>query len=282
MKLTIISGRSGAGKTAALHAFEDFGFYAIDNLPLTLLPHLVETLRPHCKRLAVGVDVRNQPDDIKQFPAIVDQLRANKEQVEVLFFDAEDRILLKRFSETRRRHPLSRDGMALPDALAYERKALDDIAARADLFVDTTQLSLHQLRTLVRERWLSDDIHGLALRFESFGFKYGTPQDADFIFDVRCLPNPYWDPTLREFSGLDEPVIRFLEQEDEVRKMCKDIGDFVTTWLPGFEKNNRSYLTVCIGCTGGHHRSVYIASELATRFRSQHKNVQVRHRELNH
>lgn len=285
MRLVVISGRSGSGKTTALQALEDVGFYCIDNLPATLLPVLVEQMNVNAsgtRKLAVGIDARNQYADLVRFQEVVVRLRETDGlSFEIVFLDASEESLLKRYSATRRKHPLSTVEVVLEQAIELERQLLEPIAKEADLQIDTTALSLYQLRDTIKDRVAQRAEQDLALQFESFGFKHGVPLDVDFCFDVRILPNPYWHPELRQYSGQDQPVIDFLTAEPEVQKMCQDIQTFIESWIPGFKSNNRSYVTVGIGCTGGQHRSVFIAEQLAGYFKDVMDNVQVRHRELN-
>lgn len=284
MRLVVISGRSGSGKTTALQALEDVGFYCIDNLPASLLPMLVEQMQENAagpRRLAVGIDARNQYTDLKRFESVVVRLRETAELAfEIVFLDASEESLLKRYSATRRKHPLSNDEIVLEQAIKLEKELLEPIVSAADLQIDTTQLTLYQLRDTIKDRVAQRAEQKLALQFESFGFKHGVPLDIDFCFDVRILPNPYWYPELRQHTGRDEPVINYLAGEPEVMKMISDIRSFIESWIPGFKQNNRSYVTVGIGCTGGQHRSVFVAEQLAGYFEELMDNVQVRHREL--
>lgn len=285
MRLVVISGRSGSGKTTALQALEDVGFYCIDNLPATLLPTLVEQMNVTTngtRKLAVGIDARNQYADLVRFQEVVVRLRETDGLAfEIVFLDASEESLIKRYSATRRKHPLSTSEVVLEQAIELERQLLEPIANEAALQIDTTSLTLYQLRDTIKDRVAQRAEQALALQFESFGFKHGVPLDVDFSFDVRILPNPYWHQELRQYTGQDQPVIEFLAAEPEVEKMIADIRNFIESWIPGFKKNNRSYVTVGIGCTGGQHRSVYIAEQLAGYFKDVMDNVQVRHRELN-
>ena len=289
MRLVIISGRSGSGKSTALHMLEDLGYYCVDNLPAALMPELAaQALKDHQNQnpensagghIAIGIDARNLASNLEQFPALVADIPADV-KVNIVFLDASDAALIKRFSETRRKHPLSSERVSLSEALAIESQRLEYIAAMADLSIDTTDLNLHQLRQKIRERVVSKSESGLSLLIQSFGFKGKLPIDSDLVFDVRCLPNPYWQHELREHTGKDEAIKDFLGQHPEVEQMYEDIRGFVANWLPHFESNNRSYLTISIGCTGGKHRSVYIAEKLHRHFSATYKEVQVRHREL--
>ena len=279
MKLIVLSGRSGSGKTVALHALEDQEFYCIDNLPISMLPQLVEKVRNHEESVAVSIDARALPDELEHFEAIRQQLLDDEIQVEIIYLDSDDATLLKRFSETRRRHPLTQDGLSLREAISKEKELLDPIVLASDLNVDTSRLNVHQLRDLIKAR-TQDSSSSLDLMFVSFGYKYGTPSDADFVFDARCLPNPYWDESLRGFTGRDQPVVDFLKEQSRVQEFFWQIKVFLHTWLTRFETDNRSYMTVAIGCTGGQHRSVYIVEQLAQHFQKEHAKVTIRHREL--
>ncbi len=285
MKLVIVSGRSGSGKSTALHVLEDLGFNSIDNLPAALLPALVEDTRSRGPRagdarLAVGIDARNLEGDLKRFSDIVLSLDQAEVEVEILYLDASADELVKRFSETRRKHPLSSATRGLREALELESALLGHIADLADLTIDTTHTTPMALRELVRERVVGRAAGSISLQFTSFGFKHGVPVDADFVFDARCLPNPHWDPELRHLTGRDVEVQRFLDSEPHVAEMFEDIRAFLARWLPRFEAGNRSYVTVAIGCTGGQHRSVYLAERLADHFHRHIDNVLVSHREL--
>lgn len=284
MQVVIVSGRSGSGKTTALHVLEDIGFYCVDNLPVGLLPQLTRQLKSdhpaQTDHLAVGVDARNAPTQLANFINILRQLDAEKIEHQIVFLDADDHTLLKRFSETRRKHPISDARVSLPEAIQKESEILHPISSNADLNIDTSHLSLHDLRDLIKKQFDKTQDARMAILFQSFGFKVGVPPDTDLMFDVRCLPNPHWIRELRALTGLDQDVIDFLVGQDSVNQMTDDIEHFLRRWLPQFEQNNRSYMTVAIGCTGGQHRSVYIAQTLTERFSADYPNVQVRHREL--
>lgn len=285
MNLTIVSGLSGAGKSVALHTLEDEGYYCIDNLPGALLPDLIagftNTDSARIELLAVGIDARSELQSIESFVADIDKLsKLDELTITILFLETSQEILIKRFSETRRKHPLSHGNLPLVDAIREEERLLVSIKERADLVLDTSALNLHQLRDVIRNQLIEQKNSGPALQFRSFGFKHGVPRNTDFIFDVRCLPNPHWDPNLRVKTGLDTPVIEFLQQNESVSDMYQDIRDFVERWLPAFSRENRAYLTVSIGCTGGQHRSVYLADQLAKYFVRISDNVSVSHREL--
>ncbi|MCY7294828.1 RNase adapter RapZ [Alteromonas sp. a30] len=280
MKLIVISGHSGSGKTIVLRSLEDLGYYCVDNIPVNLLPALTHTVGEEFDKVAVSVDVRNIPKRPEDLSDILDYLPANME-LTVVFLDSSDDVLLKRFSETRRLHPLSKDNRSLPEAIKAERELLGPIAERADLYIDTDSLSVHQLSELIRERILGKKSAKMVLVFESFGYKHGIPKDADYVFDVRFLPNPHWEPELKPLTGLDAPVQLYLGSQPLVTKFVWQIQTLISTWLPHLERNNRSYVTVAIGCTGGQHRSVYVVETLAEVFRTTYPDVQVRHRELN-
>ncbi|MCC5855836.1 MAG: RNase adapter RapZ [Idiomarina sp.] len=279
MQLIIVSGRSGSGKTIALRVLEDLGFYCVDNLPLHLLPTLIHAVHSRYEAIAVSIDVRNVPESDAELSDALDFL-PSKIKPEILFIDASDEVLLRRYGETRRLHPLSKQAEALPDAIALENKLLEPLVARAVWQIDSSTLSVHELSEMVRELVLGRKENSLILTFLSFGFKHGIPANADTVFDARILPNPHWEPNLKPLNGLDEPVILYLAKQPLVTKFVYQVETFVATWLPYFERNNRSYLTIAVGCTGGQHRSVYIAEELGKRFRATHPNVKVKHREL--
>lgn len=285
MRLIIVSGRSGAGKSTALGVLEDNGFYCVDNLPAGLLVTLLEQALTHTgqtePKLAVSIDARNLPQSLAQFSELLQRARSYPDILcDVLYLDADDATLLKRFSETRRRHPLTSENRALAEAIQYEHELLKPVADNADLRVDTAQLNLHQLRDMLRLRLLNKSEPGTAFLIESFGFKRGLPVEADLVFDVRCLPNPYWKPELREYTGLERPVIDYLTCQPEVEELYQDTFAYLQKWLPRFAASNRTYITVAIGCTGGQHRSVYLAERLGQALKKSLKNVQVRHREL--
>ncbi len=283
MKLVIISGRSGSGKSTALDLMEDEGYYCIDNLPVSLIPELVLYLDNSRSReynkVAICIDARNASDDLSQF---VELLRnwPKTDTLNILFLDADNDKLIKRFSETRRRHPLSDEKTGLKEAILNERCMLEPIANIATLTIDTTAMNLHELRSELKQRLIEHEGRGISILFQSFGFKQGVPADADIVYDIRILPNPHWDPSLRAHSGLDKPVIDFLSRQPDVDEMYEDIKNYLVKWLPHFEQNNRSYITIGIGCTGGQHRSVYMAERLAKHMSQSYQNVQVRHREM--
>ena len=284
MRLIIVSGRSGSGKSTALNVLEDNGFYCIDNLPASLLPDLAQRALLHTElmhpQVAVSIDARNLPSQLKRFPELLQEARDKHIQCDVLYLDADDETLLKRFSETRRRHPLTTDTRSLAEAIADEEQLLSPIADLADLKLNTTNLNLYQLRDVIKLRLLNKPEPGTAFLVESFGFKRGMPVDADLVFDVRCLPNPYWKPELREQSGLDKGVQEYLAEQPDVEEIYQDTLGYLNKWLPRFAASNRAYVTIAIGCTGGHHRSVYLAERIGNALKATLKNVQIRHRDL--
>ncbi|MCG8416128.1 MAG: RNase adapter RapZ [Pseudomonadales bacterium] len=283
MNLVIVSGRSGSGKSTVLHILEDRGYYCIDNLPASLLPALANRLSsetPDVPRVAVSIDARNISSDLQRVPDIIKDLHARNLPVQVMFLDANSQTLLKRFSESRRKHPLSSAEVGLKEAIDKESELLEPLSLLAGLTIDTSNMSLQSLRDVVKKQVLDNEDTNMALLFQSFGFKNGVPVDADIVYDVRCLPNPYWDTNLRSLTGKDAAVAEYLEGESEVQDMLADIKQFLTTWLPKYEENNRSYITVAIGCTGGQHRSVFLCEKLGNDFSKSIANVQVQHREL--
>jgi UPF0042 nucleotide-binding protein len=287
MDLVIVSGLSGAGKSVALRTLEDIGFYAIDNMPLFLLRDLALGLHSRggitpaeCVGTAVGIDARNQPDHLADVPRLIDELRDQGVRCRVLFLDASTDALMTRFSETRRKHPLTDARHSLEEAIRLERGLLEPLRRVAETQIDTTHTNVHQLRDLVRERLASDRASRASVLLQSFGFKNGTPEAVDFIFDVRCLPNPHWQRDLRDLTGQDAAVIEFLDKSPEVARMRGDIAGFLDRWIPHFETDGRSYLTIAIGCTGGRHRSVYMVEFLRQHLAEHGHRVLVRHREL--
>jgi UPF0042 nucleotide-binding protein len=281
MRLIVVSGLSGSGKSVALRMLEDLDFYCVDNLPAGLVPefisHTVRSDESQYRLTAIGIDARNRPEDIRLVPAQVAELQRSGVNCEVIYLRAEPDILLKRYSETRRRHPLSRGGLGLSDAIAQEQSLLEPIAGAADLVIDTSHCSVHDLRELVRQR-VGGHVEGhMSILFESFAFKHGLPSDADYVFDARSLPNPFWEPGLAEFTGLDQPVADYLAKHEVVQRMIDDLTQFLERWIPELARTNRSYLTIAIGCTGGQHRSVYLVERLAAHFRRSHPQVLARH-----
>ncbi len=283
MSFFIVSGLSGSGKSIALQALEDSGFYCIDNLPAVLLPHfagLLADMRNNAiLNVAIGLDVRNRAF-LADLPQGLEALRARGIHYRIIFLEAEDSILVKRFKETRRKHPMLDHQTPLVEAIRAEKELLEPLSFDAALRIDTTRTTPHELRSQVRNFARGEDTAGLTLLFESFGYKHGTPLDADYVFDVRCLPNPYWQTELRQYTGLDDPVVRFLDKHDDVQEMFIEIRGFLEKWLPRFEREDRTYLTIAVGCTGGQHRSVYLVHRLAEYFANKGLKTQVRHREL--
>lgn len=282
MKLVIISGRSGSGKTTALRALEDAGYNCIDNFPVNLLQSLVHNaLRDASHKqtnVAVCIDARSR--DLERFPDILLALDRLSLDSQVIYLDALSATLVKRFSETRRRHPLTNDHTDLLQAIEAEHEVLENLADLADLTIDTTTMRGRELTDLIAARVVGETHSGLSLLFRSFGYKFGVPVDADLVFDIRCLPNPYWVEPLRALTGLDQPVRDYLESDPAVREMADDLREFLDRWLPRFEEDRRAYMTVAIGCTGGQHRSVYMAETLGAHFHGRFASVLVRHREL--
>lgn len=284
MKLIIVSGLSGSGKSVALHTLEDADYFCVDNLPVGLLPNFVDKMihsEPVLYDLiAVAIDARSGVEDIDRFEQIIDQIKSRDIFVEVLFLTSDSKKLLSRFSETRRKHPLSKTGLPLVEVIELERNLLSNIYAGADLKIDTSNFNVHELRHNIITRLLQNNGKSLSILIQSFGFKHGIPADTDYIFDVRCLPNPYWEEALELLSGRDEPVIRYLESFAEVNSLSQSISEFLKTWIPYFEKENRSYMTISIGCTGGHHRSVYLVEKIAHELQEIQINASVHHRDL--
>lgn len=284
MKLLIVSGLSGSGKSIALDTLEDCGYYCIDNLPVSLLGNFISQAMladpTTYAKTAISIDARNQTEKLLNFSECMGMIRNKKIDCEIIFMQAEESTLLKRYSETRRKHPLTDFNIPLIEALKIEKEMLAPIARYASVVIDTSRTHNHQLRELIKDQIGERDVRHLSLQFQSFGYKHGIPLDADFIFDARSLPNPFWFPALRGQTGKDQPVIDFLNEQPLVAELFQDICDFLARWIPRFEAEGRSYLTVAIGCTGGQHRSVYLIDALARHFRSPHLNVIVRHREL--
>lgn len=283
-RLTVVSGLSGSGKTVALRTLEDLDYYCVDNLPAELLTAFVESAAREAagrKRLAVGIDVRNLASDLSRIGQWLSAVGALGYDHRLVYFDTREDVLVKRYSETRRRHPLSHGGLALSDAIALERQRLAPLRALADQVIDTSDLNVHQLRKVVLNELEAGQKPGLSLLFESFAYRRGVPGDADFVFDARCLPNPHWDARLRPLSGRDAAVRDYLDEQDSVREYVGQVTAFLDTWLPRFESETRSYVTVAFGCTGGRHRSVYLAEKLAQHCRTMgREDVLTFHREL--
>lgn len=315
MKVVVVSGLSGAGKTVALKQYEDLGYTCIDNLPLALIEPLIMRLlgkverrararaqaavktpattrrtrsdgpaarreEGRYERVAIGIDARESPGEIRRFPQILERLRGRGVAVRVLFLTASDEVLLRRYGETRRPHPLADGNTSLLEAITRERQLLAPIADRADDPLDTTAMNLHELREAIHQRLPEAAKGALAVLFLSFGFKNGVPSGCDFLFDVRCLSNPHWTPRLKHLTGRDAPVIEWLDARDDVQRMLADITGFLDPWLPVFRSQDRAYVTIGVGCTGGQHRSVYLVERLAARFRPHFDPVMVKHKEL--
>jgi RNase adapter protein RapZ len=281
MRLILVSGVSGSGKSVALHMLEDLEYYCMDNIPAALLkPFISHTLRSTdnlYQRVAVGLDARNTRAEIATVPALIGELKASGIPCEMLFLTASDDALLRRYAETRRKHPLSRDGMGLRESIAMERDLLEPVVQAADLVIDTSHTGVHELRDLIRNRVERRRHPRLSILFESFGYKYGIPGDADFVFDARTLPNPYWEPALRPLTGRDAEVAQFLGRSADVARLAEDITRFVEARVPEYLATGRRYLTVAIGCTGGQHRSVYLAEKIATDFARRYEDISTRH-----
>lgn len=282
MKFVVVSGRSGSGKSTALNMLEDMGFYCVDNLPASLLPSMAEKLREYEPgKIAVGIDARNMPTDLVRFAELHARIPKNIE-LQVIYLDAKEETLIKRFAETRRKHPLSNEKVSLLEALEEESKQLDTIASLAHLTIDTSEMNLYDLRDFIRTRIDSSaSSNTLSLMFQSFGYKKNIPIDSDIVFDVRCLPNPHWEESLRNYTGNDQAVIDFLNRSKDVQQMLADVSNYLEKWIPLYEATDRRYITVSIGCTGGQHRSVFMASQLQKAFQQKYNDVKVRHRELN-
>lgn len=279
-RLIFVSGLSGAGKSVVLHALEDLDYYCIDNLPISLLDGLAERIEDLPAFIAIGIDARNSRDDLVTLPESIQTLKHKGIPTELVFLDASGDVLTKRFSETRRKHPLSSVEVPLDEAIVAERQLLSALSESADLRVDTSHTTVHDLRRLIMDRVTGRRTGVMSLQLISFGYKFGTPRDADFIFDMRCLPNPYWDNSLRPYSGRDRPVIEFLEAHPPVLHMRDQLLAFLQEWLPVFEAENRSYLTVAAGCTGGRHRSVFMIDRLGAGLKGPDRNIIIRHRDL--
>ncbi|HRF55319.1 MAG TPA: RNase adapter RapZ [Aquimonas sp.] len=284
-RLVVVSGLSGSGKSVALRTLEDLDYYCADNLPAALLPQFVDSVigndRDHPPRLAVGIDIRNHAQDLQDLPHALSAIAERGVACELVFLDTRDDVLIKRFNETRRRHPLSKDGLPLAEAIASERQRLKPLIAIADRVIDSSEFNVHQLRRWVTTELAIDAHSGLSILFESFAYKHGVPADADFVFDVRCLPNPHWIPALRPLSGRDRAVSNHLDEQPLVRDYIDQVIQFLDTWLPRFENDSRSYVTVAFGCTGGRHRSVFCAERLAAHCRRNgREQAMTFHREL--
>ena len=284
MQLVIISGVSGSGKSVALHVLEDLGFYCIDNIPVALLRSFIDEILPRqdsaFENVGIGLDARNRPSDIADVPALIQKLRADGVACEIIFLQTDNKVLLSRFSETRRKHPLTDKDTSLEEAIAKEWQLLGPIIDSAELVIDTSRMTVYELREQIRERVAPRTPGAVSILIESFGYKHGLPANADFVFDVRCLPNPYWEQRLRQLSGKDEAVKTFLDAQPMVQKMVEDVVAFLEEWIPRYQDFQRSYLTVAIGCTGGMHRSVYVAEAVAKRLASSNNAIRTHHNEL--
>ncbi len=276
MKLIIISGRSGSGKTIALHVLEDLGYNCIDGVPFQLLEQLIDTVDAKNNKVAISLDVRNLPTQASAIEQLLVSLK-NKIAIEIIYIDAITTELIRRYSETRRLHPLSKQKLSLSQALELENELLQPIRACAALSVDTTTLSIHNLSERIKIHLQGSAKSKLLIIFQSFGFKYMHPEDADYIFDVRFLPNPHWEPELQKFSGLDQPIKDYLDSFALVKQTANQIENLFHSWLPHLETNNRNYVTISIGCTGGKHRSVYLTEQIAARFKQKYQ-VQIEHK----
>jgi UPF0042 nucleotide-binding protein len=284
-RLIIVSGLSGSGKSVALHILEDLGYYCIDNLPAALLQSAVDEVTSDAETqatlVAVGIDARNRRKDLRALPKLISQFRERDIATDVLFLQADDEVLLKRYSESRRRHPLAEQGSALLAAIEVEREMLAEVINSADLIIDTSRTSTYELADTIRDRVDRRGTDTMSVLIESFGFKNGIPADADFVFDLRCLPNPYWTVELRGLTGLDNEVQEFLDAQERFNAMHDDILSFLSRWIPEYRQAHRGYLTVAIGCTGGQHRSVYMVEKLAASLAERDEVVTTRHNEIN-
>ncbi len=279
-RIIFVSGLSGAGKSIVLHTLEDLDFYCIDNFPIGLLQNFSQQLTHYPDWIAIGINARSQESLIASISNFIDEFRKSKINTELIYLEADNDTLIKRYSETRRKHPFSDENLPLNDAINNEHNLLISLAEKADFKIDTSHTTIHDLRKLIGQRVVGRNYNSLSIQLESFGYKFGNPRDADFQFDVRCLPNPYWEKNLRIFSGKDQKVIEFLEQQPLVTLMSNQLVGFLSEWLKHFEAENRSYLTIAIGCTGGRHRSVYLVDKLGESIRSTGRQAIIKHRDL--
>ena len=287
-ELLIISGMSGSGKTIALRTLEDLDFYCVDNLPVEMFEHFVEHIsQEHIdySRVAIGIDIRSTETALKKFPAIIEKLKEKYRKIisiRLFFLSSDDKTLLKRYSETRRSHPLSNSehNFSLSQAIRAERELLESLAIMSDLLIDTSKTTAPQLRDKIWKQVSTNTESGLSVLLQSFAFKRGVPFDDDFVFDARCLPNPFWEKSLREFCGKDKPIIEYLDSKEIVADYFNDIFNLIKKWLPKFDEHDRSYLTIAIGCTGGKHRSVYLVEKIYRELSLSRKNILIQHREL--
>lgn len=281
--MIIISGLSGSGKSIALQTLEDEGYFCIDNLPITFIPRFIEEIQQknQTSKLAIGVDARSFPEDLAEAENIIKEIeKATALKPRILFLETNDDTLIKRYSHTRRRHPLTTSTISLSDAILKERELLSPLRSSANVTIDTSFLNVHELRAILKERLIDNKSTALSISIISFGYRNGIPLDADFVFDARMLPNPHWIPELREYTGLEQPVIDYFAKTDDIQAFYSDIAGFITKWLPSFQEGTRSYLTIAIGCTGGKHRSVYLSQKLF-KMLSETNNTIVKHREIN-
>ncbi|MGV6816267.1 MAG: RNase adapter RapZ [Thiotrichales bacterium] len=286
MKIFIVSGLSGSGKSIALNAFEDEGHYCIDNLPIQLLLPTVKELAQNPSglfdKVALGIDARSGHEQLKNIDRTLKEIEAISLDLSLIYLQASEDVLVKRYGETRRKHPLTHQGRSLVDAIREEQKLLQPVASRADLAIDSSRLNVHELTLLIKTRTQVDLRAGnVSIMVQSFGFRHGVPLDSDFVFDLRCLPNPHWIKDLRPLTGKEEPIVHYLEQHEEVEQMFDSIRDFFDVWIPQIKSSNRSYITISVGCTGGRHRSVYMAERLYAHLRTTEGNaVLLKHREI--
>ena len=279
-RILIVTGQSGSGKSSALQVLEDLGYYCIDNLPLALLPEIVDKLdqENNLEQLALGVDVRSTRADLQEFDLVFEQLQKHG-SVDIIYLTTQDQELIARFSASRRPHPLSSRFKSLNECIQEEKNLLMPIQFRSTVHIDTTDKSVHDLKHVLLSKLGQTD--NLIVILQSFGYKHGIPLDADYVFDVRHLPNPHWDLELRKYSGLDAPVQEFFQQSPQTHEMFQDIHQFLEKWLPAFAEGHRHYITISIGCTGGQHRSVYIVDRLKKALEAKW-SIQVLHREMKH